>query len=157
MEIKMHKKIISLPPCLVYNIRKPQTALKLISKKRKPFGCVKPQYRSFCKIAQKNRAKPYHSKPVRPLQHHSSVFFYRHATIASYRIPGELQGLYTGDKGERERATVELKLARNRPEPSVPIRKKKQKTKNKKKKTLGPRVGLPVVFNTFLFASREFT
>ena len=45
--------MISLPPCLIYNIRKPQTALKLVSKKRKPFGCVKPQYRSFCKIAQK--------------------------------------------------------------------------------------------------------
>ena len=56
-----------------------------------------------------------------------------------------------GEKGrERERATVDLKLARDRPEPSVPIRKKK-------KNTLGPRVGLPVVFNTFVFASREST
>ena len=128
--------MLSLPPCLIYNIRKPQTALKLISKERKPFGCVKPQYRSFCKIAQKNRAKPYHSKPLRPLQHHSSVFFYRHATVASYRIPGELQGLYrerSGRERERERATVGLKLARNRPEPSVPIRKKKKKKKKKKK------------------------
>ena len=33
MEIKMHKKKKnSAPPSLTYNIRKPQTALKLISK-----------------------------------------------------------------------------------------------------------------------------
>ena len=115
--------MLSLPPCLIHNIRKLQTAFKLISKYRKPLGCVKLQYRSFCKIAQKNRAKPHHRKPLRPLQHDSSEFFYRHATVASYRIPGELQGLYRERRGrerererERERATVELNLARDRPE-----------------------------------------
>ena len=147
--------MLSLPPCLIYNMRKPQTALKLISKYCKPLGCVKLQYRSFCKISQKNRAKPHHRKPLRPLQHDSSEFFYRHPTVASYIIQENYRdstGREGGEKGaERERATVELKLARDRPEPSVPIRKKK------KKKTLGPRVGLPVIFNTFLFASREFT
>ena len=106
----------------------------------------------FLQSRTKNRAKPHHRKPLRPLQHDSSEFFYRHANVATYRIPGELQGLYRERRGrerERERATVELKLARDRPERSVAIRKKK------KKNTLGPRVGLPVVFNTFLFASRE--
>ena len=73
------------------------------------------------------------------------------ATVARYRIPRELQGLYWERRGrerEREIATVELKLARNLPEPSVPIRKKK---------LWHPGKSLPVVFNTFLFASREFT
>ena len=58
----------------------------------------------FLQNRTKNRAKPHHRKPLRPLQHDSSEFFYRHATVAPYRIPGEPQG--------------------NRPEPSVPIRKK---------------------------------
>ena len=91
----------------------------------------------FLQNRTKNRAKPHHRKPLRPLQHDSSKFFYRHATVAPYRIPGELQGLYRERRGrkrereweregerERERATVELKLARDRPEHSVPIRKK---------------------------------
>ena len=84
----------------------------------------------FLQSRTKNRAKPHHRKPLRPLQHDSSEFFYRHATVATYRIPGELQGLYRERRGrerERERATVELKLARDRPERSVAIRKKKKK------------------------------
>ena len=56
------------------------------------------------------------------------------ATVACYRIPRELQGLY-GERRrrerERERATVELKLARNLPEPSVPIRKKNSGTQGR--------------------------
>ena len=47
-----------------------------------------------------------------------SGFFYRHAIVARYRIPGELQGLQKEKRGrerEKERATVEQKLARNRP------------------------------------------
>ena len=98
--------MLSLPPCLIYNIRKPQTALKLISKYRKPLGCVKLQYCSFCKIAQKYRAKPHHRKPLRPLQHDSSEFFYRHPTVASYRIQENYRdstGREGGEKGrERE-------------------------------------------------------
>ena len=128
--------MLSLPPCLIYNIGKPQTAifnlkfLKLISKYRKPLGCVKPQYRSFCKIAQKIEQNRIAANPYTPFSTILACFFYRHATVASYRIPGELQGLYRDRKGERERATLELKLARDRLEPSVPIRKKK-KTKTK--------------------------
>ena len=102
----------------------------------------------FLQNRTKTRAKPHHRKPLRPLQHDSSEFFYRHATVAPYRIPGEPQGEKGERKGERERATLELELARNRPEPSVPIRKKN---------FWYPGKGLPVVFNTFLFASREFT
>ena len=115
--------------CLIYNIRKPQIALKLISKYRKPLGCVKLEYRSFCKVAQKIVQNRITANPYAPL-YDSSEFFYRHATVATYRIPGELQGLYRERRGrerERERATVELKLARDRPERSVPIRKKKKK------------------------------
>ena len=97
--------MLSLPPCLIYNIRKPQIALKLISKYRKPLGCVKPQYSSFCKNRSKNRAKPHHRKPLRPLQHDFSEFFYCHATVASYRIPGELQGLYRERRGTHGRVT----------------------------------------------------
>ena len=36
------------------------------------------------------------------LQHDSSEFFYRHATVAPYRIPGEPQGEKGERKGERE-------------------------------------------------------
>ena len=39
--------MLSLPPCLIYNMRKPQTALKLIHKYRKPLGCVKLQFFVF--------------------------------------------------------------------------------------------------------------
>ena len=58
--------MLSLPPCLIYNLRKPQTALKLISEKRKPFECVKPQYRSFCKIAQKIEQNRITANPYAP-------------------------------------------------------------------------------------------
>ena len=94
----------------------------------------------FLQNRTKNRAKRHHRKPLRPLQHDSSEFFYRHATVASYRIPGELQGLYRERRGrerERERATVELKLARDRPEPSVPIRKKKKNSWTQGRVTCG--------------------
>ena len=105
MEIKMHKKKNSLPPCLIFNIKKPQTALKLISIKiAQTAWMCKTAIPQFLQNRTKNRAKPHHRKPLRPLYHDSSEFFYRHATVAPYRIPGEPQG--------------------NRPEPSVPIRKK---------------------------------
>ena len=141
--------MLSLPPCLIYNNRKPQTALKLISKYRKPLGCVKPQYHSFCKIAQKIEQNRITANPYAPF----STILASFSTAMLPLLHIEFQENYRERRGrerERERATVELKLARNRPEPSVPITKKKEKI-------LHPGKGLPVVFNTFLFASREFT
>ena len=128
--------MLSLPPCLIYNNGKPQTALKLISKYRKPLGCVKPQYRSFCKIAQKieqNRitANPYapfstilasFSTAMLPLLHIEFQENYKDSTGREGGEKGRESG--RGRERERERATVELKLARDRPEHSVPIRKK---------------------------------
>ena len=123
MEIKMHKKKNSLPPCLIFNIRKPQTALKLISKQRKPLGCVKPQYRSFCKIAQKIEQNRITANPYAPF----STILASFSTAMLPLLHIEFQENHRERRGrerERERATLELELARNRPEPSVPIRKK---------------------------------
>ena len=139
--------MLSLPPCLIYNNRKPQTALKLISEYRKPLGCVKPQYRSFCKIAQKIEQNRITANPYAPF----STILASFSTAMLPLLHIEFQENYRERRGrerERERATVELKPARNRPEPSVPITKKK---------FWHPGKGLSVVFNTFLFASREFT
>ena len=125
MEIIMHKKKKkqnSLPPCLIYNIRKPQTALKLISKQRKPLGCVKPQYRSFCKIAQKIEQNRITANPYAPFSTILASFLppcYRCSIQNSRRTTGR-----EGREKGRERERLELELARNRPEPSVPIRKK---------------------------------
>ena len=124
MEIKMHKKKKnSLPPCLIFNIKKPQTALKLISKQRKPLGCVKPQYRSFCKIAQKIEQNRITANPYAPF----STILVSFSTAMLPLLHIEFQENHRERRGrerERERATLELELARNRPEPSVPIRKK---------------------------------
>ena len=81
----------------------------------------------FLRNCTKNRAKPYHRKLLRPLQHDSSAFFYRHATVAPCRIPAELHRENLGGEGARERKkkNVAKKLATNRREPSVPIRTNK--------------------------------
>ena len=86
--------MLSLLPCLLYNIRKPQTALKLISKYRKPLGCVKlhtaVSAKSHKKIEQ-NRitANPYapfstilasFSTAMLPLFHIEFQEYYRDST-----------------------------------------------------------------------------
>ena len=122
METIMHKKMLSLPPCLICNMRKPQTALKLISKYRNPLGCVKLQYRSFCKIAQKIEQNRITANPYAPF----STILASFSTAMLPLLHIEFQENYWERRRrerERERATVELTLARNRPEPSVPIRK----------------------------------
>ena len=133
----MHKKkMLSLLPCLIYNIRKLQTALKLISKYRKLLGCVKPQYRSFCKIAQKIEQNRITANPYAPF----STILASFSTAMLPLLHIEFQENYrdsTGRERERERATVELKLARDRPEHSVPIRKKKKKSGTQGRVTCG--------------------
>ena len=124
METIMHKKMLSLPPCLIYNMRKPQTALKLISKYRNPFGCVKLQYRSFCKIAQKIEQNRITANPYAPFSTILASFSTAMLPLLHIEFQENHQGEKGERKGERERATLELELARNRPEPSVPIRKK---------------------------------
>ena len=122
--------MLSLSPCLICNMRKPQTALKLISKYRKPLGCVKLQYRSFCKIAQKIEQNRITANPYAPF----STILASFSTAMLPLLHIEFQENYRERRGrerERERATVELKLARNRPEPSVPIRKKNSGTQGR--------------------------
>ena len=148
MEIIMHKKKKknSLPPCLIYNIRKPQTALKLISKQRKPLGCVKPQYRSFCKIAQKIEQNRITANPYAPF---STIL----ASFSTAMIPLlhiEFQENHR-ERRERERERERAVRTRTRQKPPRTF------STDKKKNFWYPGKGLPVVFNTFLFASREFT
>ena len=85
---KLHKKYTQ------NSLRKRQSAFKLISKYRKPLGFVKPQYRclkyKFMQNRTEKRAKTDHHKSLRPPQRDSSEFFYCHATVAPYRIPGQL-------------------------------------------------------------------
>ena len=65
----------------------------------------------FLQNRTKNRARPHHRKPLRPLQHDSSEFFYRHIEFQ------ENHRERRGRERERERATVELELARTPPPP----------------------------------------
>lgn len=102
MEIKMHfKKMLSLPPCLIYNIRKPQTALKLISKQRKPLGCVKPQYRSFCKIAQKIEQNRITANPYVPFSTILACFSTAMLPLLHIEFQ-ETTGTLQGEKGKRK-------------------------------------------------------
>ena len=74
------------------------------------------------------------------------------ATVARYRIPRELQGLY-GERRRRERERERESNGRTKTRQKPP----RTFSTDKKKKLWHPGKSLPVIFNTFLFASREFT
>lgn len=85
------------------NIKKPQTALKLIFKYGKPLCFVKPQYRNlklkFPQNSNQNRAKNGSPQTLtRPFSTILASFSYCHATVAPYRIPGQLHT----ERGQRQ-------------------------------------------------------